>query len=101
MAKQASVAIKKTTKAKPVPKKKTEKVVKKNAEVPKSAPAPVPLKPLKIKKQSIPKQKKIKKVFIPFNPIQPAIANGKPVNTSKKYIFLKGKFELEYVIRCF
>jgi uncharacterized protein YndB with AHSA1/START domain len=37
-------------------------------------------------------------VFIPFNPIQPSEANGKPVNTSKKEP--KGKFELEYVIRC-
>lgn len=52
----------------------------------------------KSKKQSLPKQKKIKKVFIPFNPIQPATATGKPVNTSKKEP--KGKFELEYVIRC-
>jgi hypothetical protein len=46
----------------------------------------------------VPKAKKIKQVFVPFNPIQPANSTGKPVNTSKKEP--KGKFELEYVIRC-
>jgi len=57
-----------------------------------------PVKVRKAGRQAVPKPKKIKKVFTPYNPIQPASANGKPVNTSKKDP--KGKFELEYVIRC-
>ena len=45
--------------------------------------------------QRNPKQKKIKQVFIPYNPIQPIASAGK--STKKEP---KGKFELEYVIRC-
>jgi uncharacterized protein YndB with AHSA1/START domain len=63
-----------------------------------SKPNGIPVKVKKTRKPSLPKQKKIKKVFIPYNPIQPAQSNGKPVNTSKKEP--KGRFELEYVIRC-
>lgn len=61
----------------------------------------VPLPPELIKQKRAPRVAKVKKMkqeFIPFNPIQPVNATGKPVNTSKKEP--KGKFELEYVIRC-
>jgi len=64
------------------------------------APA-VAVAPVKVKRagrQPSVKVKKIRKVFTPFNPIQPASASGKPVNTTKKEP--KGRFELEYVIRC-
>ncbi len=62
------------------------------------AVAAAPAKVKRAGRQPSVKVKKIRKVFTPFNPIQPASSNGKPVNTTKKEP--KGRFELEYVMRC-
>jgi hypothetical protein len=109
MAKKTNLKAKKNTKAKPTARKVVNTVKTVNKVIPvktlKTAKVPQPVlkveKPVKVRRpgrQSVPKVKKIKKVFTPYNPIQPASANGKPINTTKKDP--KGKFELEYVIRC-
>ena len=54
-----------------------------------------PAKNIPAKGQNPNRPKKIKQVFIPFNPLQPSSA---AIKANKKEP--KGKFELEYVIRC-
>lgn len=99
----------KNTKALPTTKKQV--VVKKEAIKDKAISKPI-VKPVaktepkvtppsqKVQKQKkagrVPKPKKIKQTFTPFNPIQPFAE--KVGSTSKKEP--AGKFELEYVIRC-
>jgi len=84
--------------AKTAPLKEVPAKVNKPAKSAPSKPAtgkPAPAKNIPAKGQNPNRPKKIKQVFIPFNPLQPSSA---AIKANKKEP--KGKFELEYVIRC-
>ena len=92
------VAVKKTVAKSPAVKKESPKKKDNKTSAPKEAVSkPVTAAkaaPANVKSTANNRPKKVKQVFIPFNPLQPSTA----VKTIKKEP--KGKFELEYVIRC-